>query len=226
MFIEKLVIATADAASLQPFYTDRLGLTLVHSERGSFTVRAGWSELTFQEPAAGGYQGEYYHFAFTIPENKLPEAKQWIESMVPIGTEAGADISFSESWNSHSVYFEDPAGNILELIARHTMSNGVDRPFDAKQDILCISEIGVPTLGVPAAVDRFAELGILTYKTRSSDFNPIGDDNGLLMLVETGRRWHFTNKTAESFPVRLKIQDLGELYLKEEESGLTIEMTK
>ena len=32
-----------------------------------------------------------------------------------------------------SVYFEDPAGNILELIARHTMDNAVDRPFDPQQ---------------------------------------------------------------------------------------------
>ncbi len=100
-------------------------------------------------------------------------------------------MSYSEAWNSHSVYFEDPAGNILELIARHTMNNSVDRPFDPKQDILCISEIGVPTRDVPAAVDHLAELGLMTYKTRNDSFNPIGDDNGLLMVVEDGQKMAF-----------------------------------
>ncbi|HTG69548.1 MAG TPA: VOC family protein [Candidatus Udaeobacter sp.] len=223
MIIEKLLLVTGNAASIQPFYSDVLGLPVVRSGQGSFTVQAGWSELTFQETGQPDDEDHYYHFAFTIPENKLPEAKKWIEAMVPIGTEAGEDVSYSEAWNSHSVYFEDPAGNILELIARHTMNNSVDRPFDPKQDILCISEIGVPTRDVPAAVDHLAGLGLMTYKTRNDSFNPIGDDNGLLMVVETGRRWHFTSKTAESFPVRVKVREAGELYLSESEHGLSIE---
>lgn len=223
MIIEKLLLTTACTADIQPFYSEVLGLPIIHSEQGSFTVRAGRSELTIQEMEQKPAEEHYYHFAFTIPENRLPEAKTWIEAMVPIGTEAGQDVSFSESWNSHSVYFEDPAGNILELIARHTMDNATDRPFDPKQDILCISEIGVPTSKVPAAVDRFAELGLMTYKTRDDSFNPIGDDDGLLMVVETGRRWHFTNKTAESFPVNVTIRGIGELYLSENEHGLSIE---
>jgi len=223
MIIEQLVLSTEKAASILPFYRDVLGLPVIHSAQGSFTVQAGWSELTFQETGVQAAKAYCYHFAFTIPENKLPEAKKWIEALVPIGTEAGEDVSFSESWNSHSVYFEDPSGNILELIARHTMNNGVERPFDPSQDILCVSEIGVTTSNVPAAVNQFAELGIITYRTRSDNFNPIGDDNGIFIVVEKGRRWHFTNKTAESFPVRVTVRGLGELFLVEGEYGLSIE---
>lgn len=223
MIIEKLLLMTASAAAIQPFYSEVLGLPVIRSEQGSFTVQAGWSELTFREMDPQHAEKHYYHFAFTIPENRLPEAKKWIEALVPIGTEAGQDVSYSESWNSHSVYFEDPAGNILELIARHTMDNAAAHPFDPQQDILCISEIGVPTSSVPAAVDQFESLGLMTYKTRNGSFNPIGDDNGLLMVVETGRRWHFTDKTAESFPVRVTIRGIGELYLHENEQGLSIE---
>ncbi|WP_169084354.1 VOC family protein [Paenibacillus sp. PL91] len=223
MIIEKLVLVTANAASLQPFYRDILGFPVIRSEEGSFTVQAGWSELTFQETDDQSEGEHYYHFAFTIPENKLPEAKAWIEAMVPIGTEAGEDVSYSDSWNSHSVYFEDPAGNILELIARHTMNNRVERPFDPKQDIICISEIGVPTSDIPAAAGHLAKLGLMSYKTTNESFNPIGDDNGLLLVVSTGRRWHFTNKTAESFPVRVTVREAGELYFSKNEQGLTIE---
>jgi catechol-2,3-dioxygenase len=222
MIIEKLVLLTERAASILPFYRDVLGLPVIRSEQGGFTVQAGWSELTFQETGDQAAAAYCYHFAFTIPENKFTEAKQWIEALVPIGTEDGQDVSYSESWNSHSVYFEDPSGNILELIARHTMDNSVERPFDPPQDILCISEIGVTTSDVPTAVDQFAQLGIMTYKTRSDNFNPIGDDNGIFIVVEKGRRWHFTNKTAESFPVRVTVRGLGELYLEEGEHGLII----
>ncbi|WP_053373671.1 VOC family protein [Paenibacillus sp. FJAT-27812] len=223
MIIEKLALVTANSASLQPFYSDILGFPVIRSEQGSFTVQAGWSELTFQERSDEADGEHYYHFAFTIPENKLPEAKAWIEARVPIGTEAGEDVSYSESWNSHSVYFEDPAGNILELIARHTMDNSVERPFDPKEDIICISEIGVPTADIPAAVEHLAKLGLMSYKTTNGSFNPIGDDNGLLLVVSTGRRWHFTNKTAESFPVRVHIREAGGLSFSSNEHGLTIE---
>ncbi len=49
MIIEKLLLITGSAASIQPFYSDVLGLPVVRSGQGSFTVQAGWSELTFQE---------------------------------------------------------------------------------------------------------------------------------------------------------------------------------
>ncbi|WP_171056274.1 VOC family protein [Paenibacillus sinopodophylli] len=223
MIIEKLLLHTASVSALLPFYKDVLGLPVIRSGAEGFTVQAGWSELTFRELEQLPAVEHYYHFAFTIPENKLPEAKRWIEALTQLGTEAGQDISYSEAWNSHSVYFEDPAGNILELIARHTMNNAVSHPFDPKRDILCISEIGVPTAQVPAAVERLAELGLLTYKTRNESFNPVGDDNGLLMVVETGRRWHFTAKSAECFPVRVTVHGVGDLYLSEGEHGVTIE---
>lgn len=226
MIIEKLMLLTEKATRILPFYRDVLALPVIRSEKDSFTVQAGWSELTFQETGDQAAEAYCYHFAFTIPENKLEEAKKWIEALVPIGTEAGQDVSYSESWNSHSVYFEDPSGNILELIARHTMDNGVERPFDPQQDILCISEIGITTSDVPTAVDQFAELGIMTYRTRNDNFNPIGDDNGIFIVVGKGRRWHFTNKTAESFPVHVTVCGLGELYLVEGEQGLLIENKK
>lgn len=223
MIIDKALFQTVSVDRIRSFYSELLGFPVLQSEQEAFTLQAGVSELSFQE-AAGPDKVPFYHFAFTIPENKLEEAKAWIESKkIAISTEAGEQISFSESWNSHSVYFEDPAGNILELIARHTMDNGVDRPFDPARDLLCISEIGLPTGDVSAAVDQFAELGILTYKVRNDSFNPIGDDNGLFIVCAPGRRWHFTNKTAESFPVQVTIRNVGQLYLSENEAGLTIE---
>ncbi|MCA0756158.1 VOC family protein [Paenibacillus sp. N4] len=226
MRIEKAKFQTASLKTIRSFYEELLGLPVVRSEEESFTVKVGWSEITFNETESAAREGHYYHFAFTVPENKLPEAKAWIEAKTSIGVEAGKDISFSESWNSHSVYFEDPAGNILELIARHTMGNAVDRPFDPQLDLLGVSEIGVPTKDVPEATDRLEELGVMTYKSRSDSFNPVGDDEGLFILVSPGRRWHFTDKTAESFPFEAAVRGIGEMRVYEDSRGLVVEINK
>ncbi|RJE86041.1 ring-cleaving dioxygenase [Paenibacillus sp. 1011MAR3C5] len=207
---------------LMPFYRDVLGLPIRESAENRFTVQTGYTSLTFLHQPADTGTAPYYHFAINIPENKLDEAKRWIESRVEIGSEDGEDISYSELWDSHSVYFLDTAGNILELIARHTMDNAVDRPFDPKRDLLGISEMGMPTKDVPRAVDELEALGIPTYKRRDSVFNPVGDEEGILIVVKPGRRWHFTNLTAECFPFQANVKGIGPLTLEEDESGLVI----
>jgi len=116
----------------------------------------------------------------------------------------------------------DPAGNILELIARHTMDIAVDRPFDPKRDLLGISEMGLPTKDVPRAVDELEALGIPTYKRRDPVFNPVGDEEGIFIVVSPGRRWHFTDLTADCFPFQANVKGIGLLSLEEGESGLII----
>ncbi|MDQ0061900.1 VOC family protein [Paenibacillus harenae] len=216
MIIERAEFLTAGPLEgLILFYNEILRFPIVAGgESGRITFQAGSSQLTFV--SAESTEGKpYYHFAFNIPANKLDEAKAWISRHVQLGVEAGEDVSYSASWNSHSVYFADPAGNILELIARHTMDNEVDRPFDAEQDVLNISEIGLPAHDVRTAVDELEAIGIPTYKTRDDSFNPVGDDEGLFIIRTVGGRWHFTDKTAESFPIRAQIRGIGELYLYE-----------
>jgi len=86
-----------------------------------------------------------YHLAFNIPENRFNEAKAWITSCQPLLRDVeGNDEFVSKTWNSHSVYFKDAAGNVLEFIARHTMQNAASGIFNESQ-ILNISEIGLPS---------------------------------------------------------------------------------
>ncbi len=226
---------SADPLMLLPFYRDGLRFPVISASAEELIVEAGATKLRFVrwEPAppaqdgsmesVGGAGIPYYHFAFNIPENKLEEAKRWAESFVELGREAGKDISRSDAWNSDSVYFLDPGGNILELIARHTMDNAIDRPFDPARDVEGISEIGLPTQNVPYAVDRLEELGITSYQGRSDSFNPVGDEVGMFIVVQPGRRWHFTNLTAECFPFAAEIEGIGRLRLSEGERVLVIE---
>lgn len=188
------------------------------------TASARTGANTVMSTSTNGAGAPYYHLAFNIPENKLEEAKRWIETVVELGTEGGKDISRSEAWNSDSVYFMDPGGNILELIARHTMENAIDRPFVPERDIEGLSEIGLPTKRVTEAVDQLEKLGIFSYQGRSDSFNPVGDEEGMFIVVQPGRRWHFSRLTAECYPFEAVVEGIGWLCLSEGEQGLRIEI--
>lgn len=243
MRIKEATFLTKEPLGLLAFYRDGLRFPVTTAEEEELAVQAGDTALRFvkwelgapQEPGSAGSAGSalarsysgatvpYYHFAFNIPENKLDEAKRWIETVTELGKEEGRDISRSEAWNSDSVYFLDPAGNILELIARHTMDNAIRRPFDPDRDVQCVSEIGLPTRHVSPAVDRLEAIGIGSYQGRSDSFNPVGDDEGMFIVVQPGRRWHFTNLTAECYPFEVVVEGVGKLLLAEDARGLRLE---
>lgn len=227
MNITEATFYSAAPLKLLPFYRDGLRFPVVSASEEELIVEAGATRLRFArwKPSSSSAMASipYYHFAFNIPENKLGEAKRWVESFAELGREGGKDISRSDAWNSDSVYFLDPGGNILELIARHTMDNAIDRPFDPELDVQRISEIGLPTANVPYAVDLLEDLGMKSYQGRNDDFNPVGDEAGMFIVVPPGRRWHFTNLSAECFPFEAVVDNIGLLRLSEGERVLVIE---
>ena len=95
-----------------PFlYKNILGLPLREKTPETFTVQAGTTRLTFRETT----RETGYHFAFTIPSNKLARAKEWLATRIPLLTQIDQDEFFFESWNSGSLYFRDAANHILEF---------------------------------------------------------------------------------------------------------------
>ncbi|MFD0590465.1 VOC family protein [Paenibacillus sp. GCM10027627] len=215
---------------LVSFYRDVMEFPILSSDERQITVKVGYSDMTFKkvtdEAGIEEHLDPFYHFAINIPENKLGEAKSWIESKLELCTEAGSDISRSELWDSHAVYFMDSGGNILEIIARHTMDNAIDRPFNPKSDLLGISEMGLPTRDVPRAVKELEELGIHTYKKGSPDFNPAGDEEGMFIVAIEGRRWHFTPLSAELFPFSVRIKGVGVVHLEEHRTGQVLAVAR
>ena len=109
-------------------------------------IRAGTTKILFKQ-APSDFDGAY-HFAFNIPENQYHPARKWISTRIPLlKDKSGKEDFTSESWNSDSIYISDPAGNILEFIARHTLKNAVDGDYDSSQ-ILNVSEKGLPSENV------------------------------------------------------------------------------
>ncbi len=189
------------------FYRDVLRLPVEHSEN-SLTVTAGESAIEFTSvPHREGATSPYYHFAFNIPQNQLEAAKAWLEPRCPlVRLDEGEVIAHFESWNAHAIYFLDPAGNILEFIARHTLANDAAGEFSEK-NILCASEIGIVAPDVVKAADQLWEaVKLERYRGGSEQFTAVGNEHGLFIIVKTGRRWFSSDRAAEVFPAGSEIR--------------------
>ncbi|MED5017115.1 ring-cleaving dioxygenase [Paenibacillus chibensis] len=198
-------LKTAELQPLKRFYEETLGVHVIEAGEDFFSLKIGKTRLTFEVAAEGQ---PFYHVAFNIPENQFREAKAWLSDKVTLNREEGEDEADFVSWNAHAVYFEDPAGNIVELIARHSLDNASDEPFGASS-LLCVSEVGIVQEDVIAFVDELLGQGFTKWREGSEDFVPVGDEQGLLIVVKKDRRWFFARQDAKIFPVMLRIEGHG-----------------
>ncbi len=197
MRIDELHLWSGNLAIQDSFYGNLLGLPVVSRMVNKMVFQAGDSLLTFQQ-ARSDWDG-FYHFAFNIPENQFREAKDWLSTRVAlIQDRQGKDTFQFVAWQADAMYFYDPAGNIVEFIARHQLDSRLSRPFDG-QSLRSISEIGIPTNDVKPMVQRLCtRLSARVYDGADSDeFTAVGDAHGLLIVVKQGRQWFpDTGKTA------------------------------
>lgn len=206
MKIQELRLATAALDQQHAFYANVLGLETLEQTPTRVSFRVGASQLVFEQSDRS--LAGVYHFAFNIPVNQLEAALDWTSDRVPLLASAtGQTVFHSESWNADMFYFADPAGNILEFIARHTLRDSSDMPFDTRS-LLNVSEIGIAAEDVPAEVAKLtAQIGDGVYKEGDPTFTPVGDEHGLLIVVQRGRIWFpNTGKPAQHLPIRARVQ--------------------
>ncbi|UQN09467.1 VOC family protein [Deinococcus sp. QL22] len=202
MHIESLTLFTPDLDVQHAFYTGVLGLDTVTRTPDSVTFQAGRTFLTFRQQ---GDPGRFSHLAFDIPRHQMDGAETWLRARVPLleDEEGTSRFPLSEGWNSESLYFEDAAGNLLEFIARHDVLNDHAAPFGSG-GVLHVSELGIVVPDVPAAVlDLERRFGLLTFHEQSGTFTPVGDHNGLLIVVREGRGWFPTGRPAAPAPFEI-----------------------
>src|SRR4051812_37978676 len=103
MKIKSLHLLSADVIQTAEFYGQVLQLPVVLDHEAA-VIQLKESTLHFH-PGDGKPQ---YHVAFTIPENKIEEALNWISSKAPIiPIEPGKLIADFSNWNAHALYFSD-----------------------------------------------------------------------------------------------------------------------
>ncbi|MDQ4503883.1 hypothetical protein [Sinomonas sp. ASV322] len=210
---------TEDVLRAESFYGSVLRLHTTRRGR-SLTVRAGSSRLALHEGSIGpGRQ----HLAFTVPRLMFDSAKEWIADRVPLLRDAEGRDEFETSphWNARSLYFLDPDGNILEFIIRRDIPDERIGPF-RPEHVQCISEVGIAVEDVPRAAARVGSVfGIDAYGNGAPTFQPVGNVEGLLIFVTSGRHWFPTTTPsgARGLTVHVDSRATGALELS---AGVTI----
>ena len=207
MDIIELRLQANDLDALAEFYGQTLGLSVLAHSRDEVRIAVGASRLVFSHTDQNVAP---YHIAFNIPEHQFVEAKAWLSLRCPLATgESGKSEFHFENWNAHAVYFDDPCGNLLELIARHTLPYSAGGKFGA-HSLLNISEIGIvtdePRITAQISCDK---LGTSIYRGEPNDqFVPAGDERGLFIIVARGRPW-FNQETLRAEPGPVTVQIAG-----------------
>jgi catechol 2,3-dioxygenase-like lactoylglutathione lyase family enzyme len=208
---KKLILNTSVLQEQFNFYSNVLGFEIKDKTETQFSIVIGESILIFKETEEE--EAPFYHYAINIPSNKHLEAKTWLAERTPLlrSGNNGEDILYFDFWDAHAIYFKDPAGNIGELIARHSLDNDRDGTFGLS-DMLCVSEIGTPVENTNDMYNALkSNYGLKSYG--ESMF--VGDENGLFVVVPVSRMWfpEYTQRAAV-YPIDINISDKGPLNYK------------
>ncbi len=199
-------------SEMKVFYHDKLGFDVLSESAAEICFKAGATRLEFvkieaekkegQTESERRREGPFYHFAFNIPHNKVLAARKWqLERSALVGTPEHMrdpaypdDVRHFRNWNAHSVFYFDPAFNIVEYIARHDLKNDAPDPdFFSTSDILYASEIGfvMERKDQPKATAIIHEkLGLKGYKDPKESWWAMGDERGLILcLGNIGGKW-------------------------------------
>jgi catechol 2,3-dioxygenase-like lactoylglutathione lyase family enzyme len=203
MQIQYVSLQTTQVQALASFYLHTLGLPgKLQSE--VLELQLPGTLLRFEQQK-DSEKGAYYHFAFDIPENKMQEALPWLQARCEVICWQNLYIHDFVNWNAHSLYFFDPAGNIVELIARHDLPNARQAAFGSEQ-FLHVSEVGLvlPQGQLGAFYTALAEKTALPkYFGNLDNFCAAGSPEGLFILVPEGRAWFPVSVPAGIFPVEI-----------------------
>jgi hypothetical protein len=195
----RLLAAESEIGALEYFYASRLGLQRL----GAVRFRVGESELDF----VASESNAFYHFALLVRGDRFEAALAWAETRVPLLPDpvTGENVFDFSNWDALACYFEDPAGNIVELIAHGDIGpSGARGPFEAGE-LLGISELGL--VGDPRMIATDLEkLGLSVWDGTLDEPGRlafIGEKGRTLILSPKGRGWLPTGAPAENHPAEV-----------------------
>ncbi|MDQ0175528.1 hypothetical protein [Bacillus chungangensis] len=213
MIIKELRLKTKRLEALKEFYGELLGFSCKEIGDKQLMIPIGESKLIFEQTLA--YGDPYYHVAINIPQNQFQEAKKWIKQYVSLQVEDGEDEVFFQELQAHSLYFLDPAGNIMEFIARHDLQNDRFAAYTAEA-CLGISEIGIPTEHVVDTAEELVRHGIPVINNEEivdKQLNFMGKNGVYLIVAPLRRRWIFSDLISKPFPLQVIVDDKFEIAL-------------
>jgi hypothetical protein len=191
-FAEVTLIGPAD---LRDFYAGALGLP-----RDGEAIIVGETRLRFRVESGGAF----YHFALLVPGDRFDAAHVWARERV----ELLGDVFDFEAWDARAVYFHDPAGNIVELIAHHGLEDHGRTGEFAAEELVGFSELGVVG-DPPKLLARLESAGLRIWDGTVEEPGRlafVGEQARTLILAPPGRGWLPTDRPAEPHPVELVLE--------------------
>ena len=185
MRITVLQLPVSNVATVGAWFAEVMQLP-VHGD----AVQIGWT--TLQLRAAGRHPVGGVHLAFNVPADRFEAATAWLLARSPLQRNAAgqAHFTFGDRWNSESIYYDGPDGLILELIGRRRLPASGRRGEFHGSELTCVSEVGLPTHEVATLAARAeAAFGLLPLSPPTPHFAALGDDEGLLIVVDATRHW-------------------------------------
>ena len=180
---------------LRDFYGGELGLPLEGD-----TIVIGETKLRFERTAGGAF----YHFALLVPGDRFDSAHAWARERV----ELLGDVFDFAAWDARAVYFHDPGGNIVELIAHHGLDENSRAGDFAAGELVGFSELGI--VGDQRRQLRMLErrgLSLWDGTIEEADrLAFVGEKGRTLILAPTGRGWMPTGRPAERHPVEFVLE--------------------
>jgi catechol 2,3-dioxygenase-like lactoylglutathione lyase family enzyme len=208
--IRELELRVDDLQKNMAFWSQVMGFELLINGGDYFTVRIGASRLTFRKKNT--LDPPINHFSINIPRNQVENALDWLKNeggkyadgpTAPVTIVkdeiTNAEIINKPLYNANSVFFNDHAGNIIELISRNELDTVVEGPFSREQ-FLRISEVSVITRNSRDCQEKLEEeFGAKPFPRGTSGYTQVGGVNGVMLLVIPGRPW-IPTESVVAFP--------------------------
>jgi catechol-2,3-dioxygenase len=192
----ELAVGAARLEAVAGFYERTLGFA-VELRDGRVIVPVGPDRLELV--ATGDGTDPFHHFALLVPGDRFDPARAWLgERAELLARDDGETVFPFGFWDARAVYFHDPAGNVVELIAHDSMAEqGGGGDFSAAE-LAGLSEVGIVVDSPAAAVATLErELGLELWSGDAEQLAFVGAKAHTLILAPPGRGWLPTGRPSE-----------------------------
>ena len=207
MEILELNLLSNNLSDTKNFYQNTIGFNLREETQHHLSFDVGSSILRFD--LVDAIQKPTYHFAFTIPSNKINEAMAWtLKRTALIEHEDKTLLTNFDDWKAKAIYFFDNNQNIVEFISRADLNNPDDNPFSI-ESIISISEVGLVTdfpIQLGNEIIEKTQITFFEKGPKREDFAAVGNDTGLFVISNPNRNWYPTKQQAQPWKVKTKIR--------------------
>ena len=146
----------------------------------------------------------FYHFALLVPGDRFEAAREFITGRVELlrGGDIDDLVFDFDNWKALALYFHDPAGNIVELIAHAGIAESGRGGLFRAAELVGMSELGL--VGDQTALAAgLEEIGIQLWDgvVEPGQLGFFGERARTLIVASPGRGWLPTGRPAEAHPV-------------------------